>query len=342
MPPYWRAWHSERDVSVCNTIQEGGPHVASAWSRPDVLIRTGRVTSVSNSQPGEDSSRLRRGRLYRRPSREAPEARRLLGPRRRSEVPRASARPTADDFVIGDLRDPISADKSSTAASTRSTSWPPTWAAPATSSPASTTPTSCTTRRPSISTCSTRAASGTCGGIFYSSSACMYPEYNQEDPDNPNCAEDSAYPAAPDSEYGWEKLFSERLYLAYARNHGDANRIARYHNIFGPEGHLGRRPGKGTGGALPQGRIEPGTAATIEIWGDGQQTRSFLYIDECLEGTMPADALGVRRPGQHRFGRDGHHQRARRYGRRYRRQENSHRSTSPVRSACAAATPTTA
>jgi GDP-D-mannose 3',5'-epimerase len=121
--------------------------------------------------------------------------------------------------------------------------------------------------------------------IFYSSSACMYPEHNQLDPDNPNCKEDSAYPANPDSEYGWEKLFSERLFLAFARNYGFESRIARYHNIFGPEGTW-------------QGGREKAPAAicrkialakdgdSIEIWGDGQQTRSFLIVDECIEGTL--------------------------------------------------------
>jgi GDP-D-mannose 3', 5'-epimerase len=121
--------------------------------------------------------------------------------------------------------------------------------------------------------------------IFYSSSACMYPAHNQEDPDRPNCAEDSAYPAAPDSEYGWEKLFSERLYLAYQRNHGIAVRVARYHNIFGPEGTW-------TGGkekapaALCRKIAGAPDGGEIEIWGDGRQTRSFLYIDECVEGTI--------------------------------------------------------
>jgi nucleoside-diphosphate-sugar epimerase len=120
--------------------------------------------------------------------------------------------------------------------------------------------------------------------IFYSSSACIYPAHNQADPDNPHCAEDSAYPAAPDSEYGWEKLFSERLYFAYARNHGIEARVARYHNIFGPEGTW-------TGGKekAPAAMCRKVAAAapggTIEIWGDGSQTRSFLYIDDCLEGT---------------------------------------------------------
>jgi GDP-D-mannose 3', 5'-epimerase len=119
--------------------------------------------------------------------------------------------------------------------------------------------------------------------FFYSSSACMYPEYNQRDPDNPKCSEDSAYPAAPDSEYGWEKLFSERLYLAYMRNHGVEVRVARFHNIFGPQGTW-------TGGkekapaALCRKVAQTADGGEIEIWGDGLQTRSFLYIDECVEG----------------------------------------------------------
>lgn len=120
--------------------------------------------------------------------------------------------------------------------------------------------------------------------VFYSSSACMYPAYNQEDPDNPNCAESSAYPAAPDSEYGWEKLFSERLFLAYNRNHGMQARVARYHNIFGPEGTW--TGGKEKAPAAICRKVAMAAAGgEIEIWGDGQQTRSFLYIDECLEGT---------------------------------------------------------
>ncbi len=119
--------------------------------------------------------------------------------------------------------------------------------------------------------------------IFYSSSACMYPAYNQEDPENPNCKEDSAYPAAPDSEYGWEKLFSERLYLAYNRNYGLNVRIARFHNIFGPEGTW--TGGKEKAPAAMCRKVAMATdGGEIEIWGDGKQTRSFLYIDECLEG----------------------------------------------------------
>ena len=119
--------------------------------------------------------------------------------------------------------------------------------------------------------------------VFYSSSACMYPSYNQEDPQNPNCAESSAYPADPDSEYGWEKLFSERLYLAFHRNHGLDVRIARFHNIFGPEGTWqgGREKAPA---ALCRKVAEQNEGGTIEVWGDGEQTRSFLYIDECIEG----------------------------------------------------------
>jgi nucleoside-diphosphate-sugar epimerase len=121
--------------------------------------------------------------------------------------------------------------------------------------------------------------------IFYSSSACMYPEYNQLDPDNPNCEESSAYPAAPDSEYGWEKLFSERLYLAYARNYGMEVRIARYHNIFGPEGSWNDGKEKAPAAICRKVALAP-VGGEVEIWGDGKQTRSFLYIDECLEGTV--------------------------------------------------------
>ena len=119
--------------------------------------------------------------------------------------------------------------------------------------------------------------------IFYSSSACIYPAYNQEDPDNPKCSEETAYPAAPDSEYGWEKLFSERLYASYWRNYGIEVRVARFHNIYGPLGTW-------TGGkekapaAICRKVAETPVGGTIEIWGDGLQTRSFLYVDECLEG----------------------------------------------------------
>ena len=119
--------------------------------------------------------------------------------------------------------------------------------------------------------------------IFYSSSACIYPAYNQEDPDNPNCSENSAYPAAPDSEYGWEKLFSERLYLSFKRNYGLNVRIARFHNIFGPEGTW--KGGKEKAPAAICRKIaEAENGGEIEIWGDGKQTRSFLFIDECLDG----------------------------------------------------------
>ena len=120
--------------------------------------------------------------------------------------------------------------------------------------------------------------------IFYSGSACMYPAYNQEDPENPNCKEDSAYPAAPDSEYGWEKLFSERLYLAYNRNYQIPVAIARYHNIFGPEGTWegGREKAPA---AICRKVARASEGESVEIWGDGLQTRSFLYIDECIEAT---------------------------------------------------------
>lgn len=121
--------------------------------------------------------------------------------------------------------------------------------------------------------------------IFYSSSACIYPVHNQQDPDNPHCSEPSAYPAAPDSEYGWEKLFSERLYLAYNRNYGMRSRVARYHNIFGPEGTWDGGKEKAPA-AICRKIARARDGEEIEIWGDGLQTRSFLYIDECLEGTI--------------------------------------------------------
>lgn len=118
--------------------------------------------------------------------------------------------------------------------------------------------------------------------VFYSSSACMYPEHNQMDPNNPKCSEDSAYPANPDSEYGWEKLFSERLYLAYARNYGLKVRVARFHNIFGPEGTWQGGKEKAPAALCRKvAQVEEG--GHIEVWGDGLQTRSFLYIDECVD-----------------------------------------------------------
>ena len=130
--------------------------------------------------------------------------------------------------------------------------------------------------------------------IFYSGSACMYPEHNQLDPNNPDCSELSAYPADPDSEYGWEKLFSERLYLAYSRNHNMPVRIARYHNIFGPEGTWegGREKAPA---AICRKVAYAEEDDKIEVWGDGEQTRSFLYIDECIEATrrlMDSDFIG--------------------------------------------------
>jgi GDP-D-mannose 3',5'-epimerase len=118
--------------------------------------------------------------------------------------------------------------------------------------------------------------------LFYSSSACIYPAHNQTDPENPECAEHSAYPAMPDSEYGWEKLFSERLFNAYRRNYGMNVRIARFHNIFGPEGTW--RGGREKAPAAMCRKVAEATpGGEIEIWGDGDQTRSFLYIDECIE-----------------------------------------------------------
>ncbi|MBV2167047.1 MAG: NAD-dependent epimerase/dehydratase family protein [Kaistella sp.] len=132
------------------------------------------------------------------------------------------------------------------------------------------------------------------GKVFYSSSACMYPEHNQLDPGNPNCEESSAYPANPDSEYGWEKLFSERVFMAYHRNYNLNVRIARFHNIFGPQGTW-------TGGrekspaAMCRKVAEANDKSEIEVWGDGQQTRSFLYVDECVEAVlrlMKSDFMG--------------------------------------------------
>ena len=131
--------------------------------------------------------------------------------------------------------------------------------------------------------------------IFYSGSACMYPEHNQLDPDNPDCREESAYPANPDSEYGWEKLFSERLYFAYNRNHGIPVRVARYHNIFGPEGTWDGGREKAPAAICRKVAKLPESGGSIEVWGDGLQTRSFLFVDECIEATrrlMDSDFMG--------------------------------------------------
>jgi nucleoside-diphosphate-sugar epimerase len=131
--------------------------------------------------------------------------------------------------------------------------------------------------------------------IFYSGSACMYPEHNQLDPDNPDCREESAYPANPDSEYGWEKLFSERLYFAYNRNYGIPVRVARYHNIFGPEGTWEGGREKAPAAICRKVVEVEGTEGVIDVWGDGKQTRSFLYIDECVEATrrmMDSEFIG--------------------------------------------------
>ena len=130
--------------------------------------------------------------------------------------------------------------------------------------------------------------------IFYSSSACIYPEYNQKDPNNPKTSEDSAYPANPDSEYGWEKLFSEHLYLAFMRNFGLNVRIARFHNIFGPEGSWNDGREKAPAALCRKVAMAPDNGE-IEIWGDGEQTRSFLFVDECIEGVrrlMNSDFTG--------------------------------------------------
>lgn len=130
--------------------------------------------------------------------------------------------------------------------------------------------------------------------VFYSSSACMYPEHNQLDPENPNCKESSAYPANPDSEYGWEKLFSERVYLAFNRNYKLNVRIARFHNIFGPQGTW--KGGKEKAPAAMCRKVaEANPTDSIEVWGDGKQTRSFLYIDECIKAVlllMESDFIG--------------------------------------------------
>ena len=131
--------------------------------------------------------------------------------------------------------------------------------------------------------------------IFYSGSACMYPEHNQLDPDNPDCSEASAYPADPDSEYGWEKLFSERLYFAYHRNYGIPVRVTRYHNIYGPEGTWDGGREKAPAAICRKVAQLPDVGGGIEVWGDGEQTRSFLYIDECIEASrrlMDSDFIG--------------------------------------------------
>jgi nucleoside-diphosphate-sugar epimerase len=131
--------------------------------------------------------------------------------------------------------------------------------------------------------------------VFYSSSACVYPEYNQLDPDNPNCVEDSVYPAQPDSDYGWEKLFSEHLYAAFYRNYGLDVRVARFHNIFGPLGTWQGGKEKAPA-ALCRKVAEAANGDEIEIWGDGLQTRSFLYVDECVEAVRRLMESDFRQP----------------------------------------------
>lgn len=199
--------------------------------------------------------------------------------------PNEFSEPTADDFVIGDLRDPyfcrqvidrrfdevyqLAADMGGAGFIFTG------------ENDADIMHNSATINLNVLDACRRRSARR----IFYASSACVYPACNQEDPDSPNCEESSAYPAAPDSEYGWEKLFGERLYLSYGRCHGFEVRIARYHNVFGPEGAW-------TGGrekapaALCRKIATAPKGGTIEIWGDGRQTRSFLYVSECIEGTV--------------------------------------------------------
>ncbi len=123
------------------------------------------------------------------------------------------------------------------------------------------------------------------GKVFYSSSACMYPEHNQLDPENPNCEESSAYPANPDSEYGWEKLFSERLFLAHQKNYGLDVKIARFHNIYGPQGTWNGGREKAPA-AMCRKVVEAKDGDEIEVWGDGNQTRSFLFVDECVRAVL--------------------------------------------------------
>jgi nucleoside-diphosphate-sugar epimerase len=147
------------------------------------------------------------------------------------------------------------------------------------------------------------------GKLFYSSSACMYPEHNQMDPDNPNCEESSAYPANPDSEYGWEKLFSERLYLAFSRNYGLNVRIARFHNIFGPQGTWFGGKEKSPA-AMCRKAVETENGGEIEVWGNGLQTRSFLYVDECVEAVlklMESDFEGPCEYGNCNIGKRNYH-----------------------------------
>jgi GDP-D-mannose 3',5'-epimerase len=179
--------------------------------------------------------------------------------------------------------------------------------------------------------------------VFYSSSACMYPAYNQEDPDNPNCAEDSAYPAAPDSEYGWEKLFSERLFLAYNRNHGMQNRVARYHNIFGPSGTWDGGKEKAPAAVCRKVAM----AANDGDHRDLGRRRADPLVPlrrRMRRGHHPPAALGLRGPGQHRLGRDGPRPARSTSWSAWSPTSPARRSTSttsPARSACAAATPTT-
>lgn len=133
------------------------------------------------------------------------------------------------------------------------------------------------------------------GKLFYSSSACIYPKYNQEDPNNPVCKEDSAYPAQPDSEYGWEKLFSERLYDSFRRNFGLNVRMARFHNVYGPEGVWQGGKEKAPA-AICRKVAEAENRSAVEVWGDGKQTRSFLFIDDCLDGILALMSSDFKKP----------------------------------------------
>ena len=176
--------------------------------------------------------------------------------------------------------------------------------------------------------------------IFYSSSACIYPEYQQRDPNNVEPARDAAYPAAPDSEYGWEKLFSERLYLAFQRNHGFDVHVARYHNIFGPEGAWNNGKEKSPAAHCPQGRDGAGWRQHRDL-GRRPADQVVPLHRRMRRGHDPADALELFGPGQHRLRRDGHHQRPRVHAHADRAARSSTCATFQVRSACAGAIPTT-
>ena len=269
--------------------------------------------------------------------------RRVLGSRRRSQVSRIQRIGSRRFRRRRPARSVSLAAMHSTVPSTRSTSWPPTWAAPAISSPASTTPTSCTTPPPSTST---SLEFGRQGATSRSSSipprpACIRPT-TRKTPTTPTALKTTAYPAAPDSEYGWEKLFSERLYLAYHAQlrHGGARRPLPQH--LRPRRHLARRHARRRPPRSAARSPKQPDGGEIEIWGDGKQTRSFLYIDECVEGVRRLMELRLLRAGQYRLGGDGHHQSDWPKWSWTSPARSSPSSTFPARSACAAATPTIA